>query len=63
MSGKLAITLKRSTIGSTEDMKATVRGLGLRKLHQTVIQPDNPSTRGAAFKIRHMVEVKEVTEE
>lgn len=62
MSGKLAITLKRSMIGCPKDQCQTVVGLGLRKLHQTVILPDNPSTRGAAFKIRHMVEVKEVTE-
>lgn len=58
MSGKLAITLKRSTIGCNKDICATVRGLGLRKLQQTVILPDNPSTRGAAFKIRHMIEVQ-----
>ena len=62
MSGKLAITLKRSTIGSAKDICLTVRGLGLRKLQQTVILPDNPSTRGAAFKIRHLVEVKEAVE-
>lgn len=63
MSGKLAITLKRSTIGCTEDVRRTVRGLGLRKLHHTVILPDNPSTRGAAFKVRHLLEVREYTEE
>jgi len=62
MSGKLAITLKRSTIGVPRDLRLTVRGLGLRQLHQTVILPDNPSTRGAAFKIRHMVEVQAVIE-
>ena len=63
MSGKLAITLKRSVIGCPEDQRRTVRGLGLRKLQQTVIQPDNPSTRGATFKVRHLVEVREVTED
>lgn len=62
MSGQLAITLKRSMIGCPKDQCLTVLGLGLRKLHQTVILPDNPSTRGAAFKIRHMIEVREVTE-
>ncbi|HEX2952096.1 MAG TPA: 50S ribosomal protein L30 [Armatimonadota bacterium] len=62
MSGKLAITLKRSVIGCSEDIRRTVRGLGLRKLQQTVILPDNPSTRGAAFKIRHMLEVHSVEE-
>ena len=63
MSGKLAITLKRSVIGSSKDQRRTVLGLGLRKMHQTVILPDNPSTRGAAFKVRHLLEVREVNEE
>ncbi len=63
MSGKLAITLTRSTIGCPEAQCRVVRGLGLRKLHQTVVLPDNPSTRGAAFKIRHLLEVREYTEE
>ena len=62
MSGKLAITLMRSMIGCPKDQCLTVLGLGLRKRHKTVILPDNPSTRGAAFKVRHMVEVKEVIE-
>ncbi len=62
MSGKLAITLKRSMITVPRSLRLTVDGLGLRKLQQTVILPDNPSTRGAAFKVRHLVEVHEVTE-
>lgn len=62
MSDKLAIKLKRSTIGCTDDMRKTVLALGLRKLNQIVVLPDNPSTRGAAFKVRHLVEVSAVTE-
>jgi large subunit ribosomal protein L30 len=62
MSGKLAITLKRSVIGCPQDQRLTVRGLGLRKLNQTVVLPDNPSTRGAAFKVRHLVVVEAVPE-
>ena len=62
MSGKLAITLKRSVICCPEKQRLVVRGLGLRKLQQTVILPDNPSTRGAAFKVRHLLEVREVAE-
>lgn len=62
MSGKLALTLIRSMIGCPEDQRLTVRGLGLRKLHQTVVLPDNPSTRGAAFKVRHLLDVKEASE-
>jgi len=62
VSGKLALTLIRSMIGCPEDQRLTVRGLGLRKLHQTVVLPDNPSTRGAAFKVRHLLDVKEASE-
>ncbi len=62
MSGKLAITLKRSLIGCTQDQRRTVHGLGLRKLQHTVVLPDNPSTRGAAFKVRHLLQVEEVVE-
>ncbi|WP_018131298.1 50S ribosomal protein L30 [Effusibacillus pohliae] len=62
MSKKLAITLKRSVIGRPEDQRVTVRTLGLRKLHQTVVQPDNPAIRGMVNKVSHLVEVKEITE-
>ena len=55
----LQIKLKRSTIGCKENQIATVRSLGLKKIGQTVIQPDNPCTRGKVAKISHLVEVTE----
>ena len=55
----LKIKLKRSTIGCKENQIATVRSLGLKKIGQTVIQPDNPFTRGKVAKISHLVEVTE----
>ena len=58
--GTLRITLVRSTIGRPADQEKTVRSLGLRKLHQTVERPDNPSIRGMVTKVRHLVEVEEV---
>jgi large subunit ribosomal protein L30 len=63
MSGKLSITLIRSLIGRPKDQRLVVEGLGLRKREQTVILPDNSSTRGAAFKIRHMLHVEEVKDD
>jgi large subunit ribosomal protein L30 len=57
---KLLITYKKSTIGYSEDQKRTVRSLGLRKLHQTVVHSDNASVRGMLFKVRHLVVVEEV---
>ena len=57
---KLQITLKRSLIGRPEDQRVTVKTLGLRKIHQSVVQEDNPAIRGMVFKVKHLVEVKEV---
>jgi len=57
---KLQITLKRSLIGRPEDQRVTVRTLGLRKLHQTVVHDDNPAIRGMVNKVIHLVDVKEV---
>jgi len=57
---KLQITLKRSLIGRPEDQRVTVRTLGLRKLHQSVVKEDNPAIRGMVNKVIHLVDVKEV---
>jgi len=56
----LKITLVKSPIGQKQRQKDTARLLGLRKMHQTVIRPDNPQMRGMVFAIRHMVVVEEV---
>lgn len=60
---QLRITYKKSVIGYSQDQKATIRSLGLRKLNQSVIQPDNPAIRGMVFKVRHLVVVEEVGDE
>lgn len=59
---QLRVTLERSTIGHPKDQKDTARALGLRKLHQTVLLPDNPSIRGMITKIRHLVRVQPIQE-
>jgi large subunit ribosomal protein L30 len=56
----LKITLVKSTIGAIPNHKKTVEALGLRKLNKSVIQPDNPATRGMVFKVKHLVKVEEV---
>ncbi|WP_091701790.1 50S ribosomal protein L30 [Anoxybacillus pushchinoensis] len=62
MAKKLAITLTRSVIGRPQDQRVTVKTLGLRKLHQTVIHNDNPAIRGMINKVSHLVTVKELEE-
>ena len=46
-----------SFIGCTDDMRATIRGLGFRRLNQVVEREDTPSVRGMVFKVRHLVQV------
>jgi large subunit ribosomal protein L30 len=57
----LRVTLVRSPIGYSKRHKATVRALGLHRLHETVEQVDSPSLRGMLYKISHLVEIEEVT--
>ena len=56
----LKITLVRSTIGALKDQQATVKALGLHKMHSTVVKPDNACIRGMIFKVKHLVKVEEV---
>jgi large subunit ribosomal protein L30 len=60
---KLRITYKKSKIGNKQNQKDTLAALGLRKLNQSVIKPDNPSVRGMVFTVRHLVTVEEVQDE
>ena len=53
------VTLVKSPIGYSKKHKATVRALGLRRLHQTVEHLDTPSLRGMLYQVQHLVEVKE----
>jgi large subunit ribosomal protein L30 len=53
------ITLVRSTIGFTKRHKATVRALGLHRLHQTVEHVDTPTLRGMLYVVDRLVVVEE----
>jgi large subunit ribosomal protein L30 len=55
----LKITQYRSAIGLKKDQGATVRALGIHRLHETVEQEDNPVIRGMIFKVKHLVKVEE----
>ena len=57
---KLRITYVRSAIGYSVRHKATIRTLGLRKLHQSVIHEDTPTLRGMLAKVNHLVQIEEV---
>ena len=60
MASQLSITLVKSPIGQKQNQKDTVRALGLRKMNQTVVRPDNPQMRGMVFTVQHLVRVEKV---
>jgi large subunit ribosomal protein L30 len=51
----LKVTLVRSPIGTKQAHRACVRGLGLRRLHQSVEVPDTPATRGMVDTVAYLV--------
>ena len=61
MSTMLRITQIGSPIGRTEDQRATVRSLGLRRIRHTVVQPDRPEIRGMIRKVAHLVTFEEIS--
>jgi large subunit ribosomal protein L30 len=55
--GTVKIKWVVSFISCTDDMRQTIRGLGLRRLQQVVERENTPETRGMIHKVRHLVEV------
>lgn len=56
---KLQIKLTKSLIGEKPKNRATVRGLGLRRMQQTVEHNDTPAIRGMVHAVAHLVTVTE----
>ncbi len=54
------ITLKKSLIARKKDQIDTANSLGLRKIGDKTVQPDNSQTLGKIKKISHLVEVKDI---
>ncbi len=61
MAGKKTIKVQqvKSVIGYDRRQRATVRGLGLRRIRQVVEVEDTPAVRGMIFRVRHIVVVLE----
>lgn len=56
--GKISVKLIKSPIGAIPKHKDTLRGLGLRKMHQVVVLDDNPCIRGMINSISHLLLVE-----
>jgi len=55
---KIKVTLVKSIIGTKQDHRATVRGLGLRKLNSSSELEDTPAVRGMIQKVQYLVKVE-----
>ncbi len=55
----IKVTLVRSPIGYNKEQAKIVEALGLKKLNQTKVLPDNNCIRGSIFKVKHLVKVEE----
>ena len=54
----IKVTLVKSIIGTKQDHRATVRGLGLRKLNSSAELLDTPQVRGMIQKVQYLVKVE-----
>lgn len=60
MSGRIRITLRKSSIGEKPRTREVLRGLGLRRISGSVEREDAPAIRGMVAKVRHLVTVETV---
>ena len=59
MAKQIKVTLVKSLAGQLKNISASVRGLGLRKPHQTVEVADTPQNRGMIYAASHLLKVQE----
>ena len=57
---KLRVTLRKSINGRLENHQACVRGLGLRRMHRSVVIEDTPCTRGMVNKVAYLLDIEEL---
>jgi large subunit ribosomal protein L30 len=57
---KLRITQIKSGIGYQQNQRDTLRSLGLKRMHDTVVKEDRPEIRGMVATVPHLVTVEEV---
>jgi large subunit ribosomal protein L30 len=60
MAKQLKVTLMRSLIGRLKSHQACARGLGLRRMHHTVVVEDSPQNRGMINRIDYLLKVEDV---
>jgi large subunit ribosomal protein L30 len=59
---KLQVTQIKSGIGRQQNQRHTLRSLGLKRIGDVVVKEDRPEIRGMIARVRHLVDVEEVSE-
>lgn len=59
MSESITYKQVKSYIGSTRKIRATLKGLGIRRMHTLVTRKDTPELRGMLSKVHHLVRMEE----
>lgn len=57
---QLKITLTGSPIDKTKRQKDTIKSLGFRKMHQSIVKEENPQLLGMIEVVKHLVRVESV---
>jgi large subunit ribosomal protein L30 len=60
MAVKLKVTQIRSGAGRQPDQRLTLKGLGLTRMHKSVVVNDTPAIRGMIRKVSHLVRIEPV---
>ena len=58
--GQIKVTQIKSGIGRKKNQRETLRSLGLKRIHDSVVQEDRPEIRGMVATVPHLVRVEEV---
>ena len=57
---QLKVTQVKSGIGRKKNQRETLRSLGLKRIHDSVVQEDRPEIRGMVATVPHLVRVEDV---
>ena len=58
--GQIKVTQIKSGIGTKPNQRQTLRSLGLKRIHDSVVQEDRPEIRGMVAPVPHLVTVEEI---
>ena len=59
--GQIKVTQIKSGIGTKPNQRETLRSLGLKRIHDSIVHEDRPEIRGMVATVPHLVTVDEIS--